>query len=185
MRCSTAATVLTYAIFTTSTAAAEAPPPRAPTAEAAPAPPTITTRYGAQIIVGEFAGVSAAGLGAAVGGEAGLWLGAGAWMLTGPAIHLAHGNAGRAVVSVALRQGLLWTGALIGAQVPCAHPSEHNECHIRGAFGGALIGYGAAVIIDALFVARSTHAAPTRAPRWSPTLAASPGGASVGVAGVF
>lgn len=56
---------------------------------------------------------------------------------------------------------------------------------IRGAFGGALIGYGAAVIIDALFVARSTHAAPTRAPRWSPTLAASPGGASVGVAGVF
>lgn len=185
MRCSTTAAVLTVTIFTAATAAAEPPPPRAPTAEVAPAPPTITTRYGAQLIVGEFAGVSAAGLGVAVGGEAGLMVGAGAWMLSAPAIHLAHGNPGRAVVSVALRQGLLWTGALIGAQVPCGPVNEHNECHIRGAFGGALIGYGAAIVIDALFVARATHAAPTRAPRWSPTLAASSSGASVGVAGVF
>lgn len=185
MRFATTTAVLAFAGLTTSVAIAEPPPPRAPTPEVAPASPTITSRYGAQILVGEFAGVSAAGVGAVVGEETGALVGAGVWMLSAPAIHLAHGNPGRAVVSVALRQGLLWSGALIGSQLPCAPVTEHRNCHLGRAVGGAMIGYGAAVIIDALFLARTTRAAPTRAPTWSPTLAAAPEGVSLGVAGVF
>ncbi|MBL8623918.1 MAG: hypothetical protein JNK64_21605 [Myxococcales bacterium] len=185
MRTAIIAVVLATATLPSATAAAEPPPPPAPTAEASTAPTTITTRYGAQIIVAEFAGVSAAAIGVSVGGETGALVGAGAWLLSAPAIHIANGNPDRAVAGVALRQALLWSGVAIGARLPCARVTEHYDCHLPRAVGGAMIGYGVAVILDAVFLARSTRAAPSTAPRWSPTFAAAPDGASVGLAGVF
>ncbi len=63
--------------------------------------------------------------------------------------------------------------------------NEHSNCHLKSVTAGALIGYGAAVIIDALLLARTTRSAPTEPRRWAPTFAAAPDGASLGVVGVF
>lgn len=120
-------------------------------------------------IVGGFVGVGAVGFGVAGGA------------LGAPVIHVARGNFGRAAMSVALRQGLFWGGALIGGLVSDGDCGDSDGdfaiCTdgLDGALVGGLLGYGAAVVIDAAAIAverrpaRSASAALAVHPRISIT----------------
>ncbi|MBK9034205.1 MAG: hypothetical protein IPL61_23575 [Myxococcales bacterium] len=176
----------TLAILVAASAAQADPPADPPPADPPPpaeSAPTVTASYGYQIVLGEFAGVALVGVAAVTGSTTVVTVGAGAWALGVPAIHAFHGNPGRAVASLALRQGLLWSGLLIGGTLPCEGGGEERNCHIGGALAGAAIGYGAAVLIDAVVLARERRPGPART--WTPTVAAAPGGVSLGVVGAF
>jgi hypothetical protein len=129
--------------------------------------------------------------------------------LGGPAaVHFGHGNVGMGFASMGLRVGAPIVGALIGLAAgagACSSRSGNGDCLAVGASLGFLGGYVTAVAVDAAVLAYDepkreapksgsgeppavASAAPRKAApavQWTPTAAATPQGASVGVAGTF
>jgi hypothetical protein len=79
----------------------------------------------------------------AVMGLLGFWLGA-------PAVHLSHGESGRALASFVMRPGLVIGGAYLGVQIEDCDGSGGGEfCGLAGIFFGSIVGLGVASVIDA------------------------------------
>ena len=108
------------------------------------------------------------------------WLGLGL-ATVGPAmVHAAHGRTPAAVGSSLLRLGAVAAGLSIGAALETCGPEAHSTCRVEGAMIGALVGWGAAAVIDGVMVARER---PAR--RVVPILAATGDGVRVGLGGRF
>ncbi|MBK9036559.1 MAG: hypothetical protein IPL61_35805 [Myxococcales bacterium] len=142
----------------------------------------VVDRYGLEVLAMDAAGLAIMVAGGAADNETAGWLGAGVVMLGPAAMHLRHGDPGRAAGSVALRAGLIVGGAALGAAMATCGPEEWF-CGLGETMIGGLVGYGAAVVIDAGFIAQTTRT--ERRPRWTPQVAASSSGLRVGVGGVF
>ncbi len=105
-----------------------------------------------------------------------------------PIVHLTRGNTRGALISLGLRVGLPYAGAMAGYQlgptdVVCATDGDGcSSGSMSGLVVGALVGTGAAILIDARWL---SHTRPARPARWSPTATLAPGGGSVGLAGAF
>jgi hypothetical protein len=116
------------------------------------------------------------------------WTAVATYALGSPIVHLANGEAGRAVGSLALRLGLpvVLGGIGMATASPCPEDSESLCFNGLGELVvGAGIGTIAAVLIDDLFLARKTERV-HRDTMWTPTVAPSAqGGMSFGVAGTF
>lgn len=142
----------------------------------------VVDRYGLEILAMDATGLAIMIAGSAVETESAAWLGAAVIMFGPAAMHLRHDDPGRAAGSVALRAGLIVGGAALGsAMANCS--SDRLLCGLGETLVGGLVGYGAAIVIDAGFIARTTHT--ERRPRWTPQVAASSSGLRVGVGGVF
>lgn len=103
--------------------------------------------------------------------------------LGAPMVHLAHGNPGRAVGSLALRAGATFGGLALGAAVcDSGGSSEGFECLGPVLIGGAL-GYGAAAIIDAAVLGHQTRT--VRPLPVAPRLAMSRDSVQLGIGGSF
>lgn len=121
-----------------------------PPALTPPARPAQMSRhwYGHQIILVDLLSVGVIVAGAA--GESatpatigllGLWLGA-------PAVHIAHGENGRAVASFFMRPGGVVLGAYAGYHAEdCSNGGEW--CGLGGLLLGGLVGFGVAAVADA------------------------------------
>jgi len=185
------------------TASAQTPPPVAPepwpaaapplTAQPPP-PPPVMRWYGWQTLAADIGAVTltlvlganvderndAAVIGTAV-------LGATAFLLGGPIVHAAHGQWTNAGISLALRGGLVLLaggiGAAIGADACGQYHYDHEFCEGGYALAGAVIGAGAAVIVDAALSREPIAPRDTSTPR----VAFSPlrGGGGVSLLGRF
>jgi hypothetical protein len=170
---------------------AEAPPPGvfAPRRALIPvvvdeAPPT-RVWYGWQTLLADGAGLAAfAGCVSLMGpGDPELlclipFLGA------SPAVHVAHDNPGRALLSLALNTTLPFAGGAIGAAVAdCS--KDQFLCGLSEIGLGVLAGLATAVVIDTALAYEEVK--PRRLARRSfmPTLAATPRGGAVGLVGQF
>lgn len=117
------------------------------------------------------------------------------YVLGAPIVHAAHGNGGRALVSVGLRMGLPVLGALAGISLEQAHcrstAQTEDDCGLAGLILGGAAGIGAAVLID--WFALGKVEKPVTRPaliqaggiRANPMLGASKSGFSLGLGGTF
>lgn len=133
----------------TSTANAQAPglTPTQVTSE----PVTVETRYGWQLLLGDLAWIAASVATEEEVVSVGMYLG------VAPAIHLAHGNPGRAMGSVALRASLPFAGAMIGLQMDSANCDDEYFCGLGGLLLGGLLGVMSASAIDAGLLAKKSR----------------------------
>ncbi len=180
------------ASFASSVALAEgAPPPAAvPEPVAAPAPPTTTSHwYGWQNLLAD-GGSIVGGLGAAGATQSAdlLWIGVVGYFLGSPVVHVVHGRAVPAVVSLAMHVGLPYAGVRLGAKAEDCPAHEYADgC----GFGGALIGLGigvlAATAIDAAALAYEDVPPPTKSSSFgvAPTFAFDRGRTTLGLVGTF
>ncbi len=110
------------------------------------------------------------------------------FLLAAPAVHIAHGNPGRAGISFLLNGGLPIAGALIGAAAADCGNGDFL-CGLGEAAVGLLIGVGVAATIDAAISFDSEAAPPRavarRAPTLLPTVSLTSGSAGLGLAGRF
>lgn len=142
---------------------------------------TVDASYRSQLVLVDLASVATAVGGAKDDqvftiGVAGLALGA-------PIVHLAHGNPGRALASAALRSGLTVGGAYV-ASAACTPSDDHDDWHCLGdAMLGGMVGLGAAIIIDDVFLGKQTREVRTGA--WSPQVAVGHGAVQLGLSGSF
>lgn len=150
----------------------------------APAEETVQKGYGGQILLTDLAGLAIISAG---GGTDQDWL-ATAGLLTmafGPAaVHLAHDRPQAALASALMRPGLTMTGVFVGASMASCHSGEWF-CGLGEAMLGGLVGYGAAAVIDAAYLARERRVVRGPARAWAPQVAASPAGVRLGVGGTF
>jgi hypothetical protein len=153
----------------------------------------VDTWYGWQTLI-----VDAASLGALFAAPAAGYpwtarlrpLGAGAYLIGGPIVHVAHGRWGRALASLSLRTGLPIVAALGGAGLGRADRGDFLSKD--GFFVGLGAGLVGAAALDALFFA-SPDGRPTpwatghglRPVTIAPQAAITPRGTSFGVSGVF
>jgi len=167
------------------TAAAQTPPPvapepwpqtAAPPLAAEPPRPPVMRWYGWQTLAADIGAVTLTlVLGAnvdersdaAVIGTAAL--GATAFLLGGPTVHAAHGHWDKAGISLALRVGLVLLaggiGAAIGGDACGQYHYDHEFCAEGYALAGAVIGAGAAVIVDAALGSEEIAPRAARTPR--------------------
>lgn len=176
-------TVLITILGTASTPGA-APPPSTATSPTETTPPmptetVVVKRYGLQILA-----VDALGLGITVATRQPALLGLVA--LGGPAVHVVHGNIGKALGSAALRAGLVTLGALAGAAATDCEDTSNDDffCGAGEILIGGAVGGVVAIAIDVSLLAVKTRRVPSR-PTAVPTVAASRDGFSVGLAGQF
>lgn len=143
-----------------------------------PAPRVETRWYGWQILAVDVA--SAATL-ASGGGDLTWGLGIGGLVLGGPAIHVLHGQRGRAAGSLALRVG----APLVGGLLMSATCDERGRDQTLGCLGeiawGVLIGAGVALAFD---LARANDVVEV-GPAVAPTVIVTGGGAQLAVLGRF
>ncbi len=111
------------------------------------------------------------------------------YVLGGPLVHNAHGQTGKAFGSLGIRVGAPVVGAGIGMALD---DCDSGDGGCSGAMGGALgliLGFGAAIALDAAVLARKdAPAAPSKsvgAVRWVPRVTIEPRRATVGVDAVF
>ncbi|HTM23020.1 MAG TPA: hypothetical protein VL172_21015, partial [Kofleriaceae bacterium] len=152
-------------------------------------------RYGVQILAVDLASV-AVGAGLAYSGADDGVAGpvfVGAWSLGAPAVHLFHGNPGRALVSAGLHVGLPIAGLSAGAAMANCSGPEHEEewfCGLGEALIGGMIGGILATGVDAAFLAvekRAPEPMPLRygGIRATPTVSAADGRFAFGLSGNF
>lgn len=118
-------------------------------------------------------------------GEALLWSGLATYALAGPIIHFAHENVGGGFASLGLRVGAPLGGMLLGC---AADDSKGMFGCIGGAALGFIVGYTAAVAIDASVLAyepESSARTSKARPLIVPTAAWSPHGGTLGLQGIF
>jgi hypothetical protein len=121
-------------------------------------------------------------------GKVGASLALGGYLFGSPIVHAMHGNTGRALGSFALRLGVpIALGALTWAVED--HPSCEGTEDVLCGLGAAvmpvymgILGAGAVMLIDDFGMA---HAEQPAAPVWTPTVQASRGGMTFGLAGTF
>lgn len=94
-------------------------------------------------------------------------VGVGGYLLGGPLVHLAHGHAGRALGSAALRAGLPLGGALIGSAIGESRCDSETDpelfCGLGEVAAGFIVGVATASIVDAAVLARDqVEVAPER-----------------------
>jgi hypothetical protein len=120
----------------------------------------------------------------------------GTYLVGAPVVHVLNGNAGVALGDLGLRAGAPLAGALVGGLVAgLAAPKSDSVRGLSsvasGMAYGLLAGFGLAVAIDALVLARRDVTPETAAPRAAkavqmmPTVAPTTNGASAGVVGTF
>lgn len=156
-----------------------------------PEPPAATrTWYGWQtlIVLGSSVAVGALGVATASAGEGGRQFGAvafalGGWgvFFGGPAVHWAHGHAGRGFATMGLSLGLSTAGMLVGAYVD-------RESPLRGLLVGAYVGLFCALVVDVAALAYDDVPPPSAARhglRLAPDLRLSGRGGTLGVVGTF
>jgi len=158
------------------------PMPAPPVADA---PPMKSHWYGGQILLVDAVSISVLVLGAGSSDTEGLvWLGVGGYVLGGPIVHWAHGNAGRGFGSLGLRVGAPIVGAFAGAGTEdCSGGGE--LCGLAGAAIGFLVGATAAIVIDSAALAYEDVPARTEAIRVVPNVGVSRNGMSLGLNGSF
>jgi hypothetical protein len=109
----------------------------------------------------------------------------GGYALGPPIVHAAHDRWGIAVADVLVRVGAPFLGGMIGAGTA----THQNDDDVGAAVVGILIGYAAAVTLDAAVFARETvpvHETPEATGfSWSPSLGVTTRGATAGVTGRF
>ncbi|HUH01382.1 MAG TPA: hypothetical protein VML75_05260 [Kofleriaceae bacterium] len=138
-----------FLVLSAGTARAQAPGLTPTTMSAQPE--TVQVRYGWQILLADLAAIAA---GAATDeGEITLAV----YLGGGPVIHLAHGNVGSAMGSLALRAGLPLAGALLGIAIE--EPSCEGEflCGFGGMIIGGTLGVLAASAIDIGVLAKKSR----------------------------
>jgi hypothetical protein len=153
--------------------------------------------YSLQIVASDAIGYGLFALGVAFESDAGrdtvasetlFTIGGGTVLLGGPAIHLAHGEVGRAALSFGLRVALPIVGAAIG--VRSASCGDANLCGLDEALAGLAIGSVIASVVDATLIAgpwRPPSSTAKAHSGWSlaPRVVATPELALVGVGGRF
>jgi hypothetical protein len=151
----------------------------------------VVRRYGWQILVTDLGVITASAVLGSASEDTGSGMFAAGYFLGGPAVHIAHGNPGRALGSAIVRISLPVLGALAGVSTANCYSSDDWFCGVGHAAYGGLIGMAAAVAIDAGLLAREERAVstqPARAPRGlraAPDLRLSEGALSVGLRGTF
>lgn len=137
----------------TAIAHAQAAPRRA----AAVAEPVETTEtYGASIFLADVAGLGLVVIGGASETDALVDAGLLVSGLVPAAIHVAHDNPGRAVLSVAIRPAFVAVGMTIGRSMATCTEDEFL-CGLGETAIGGFVGWGAAALIDAGLLARVTR----------------------------
>lgn len=107
-----------------------------------------------------------------------------ATMAFGPGmVHAAKGRHGEALGSMVLRPGAVVVGARLGYELENCSENNDDWCGLGGIFLGGIVGYGAAVVVDAGFLAREKKI--VRQHQLTPQLAASSDGMRVGLSGTF
>jgi hypothetical protein len=95
-------------------------------------------------------------------------IGASAFALGAPIVHVAHGHWGKAGISLALRLGLSLIGGAIGAGVGADSCSQyvydHEGCAVGYGVLGLIAGATTALIVDAAGLAREPAPAPAPVP---------------------
>ncbi len=120
-------------------------------------------------------------------------LGMGTYALGAPIVHWAHGNVGRGFASLGLRLGAPFAGGVVGAAVAChSSGSDHDVSGLgdgyRCASGialGSLLGLGAGLVIDHGVLPSTKTVAEPKAVSWSPTIAPSKEGMTLGMVGTW
>lgn len=135
--------------------------------------------YGLETFAVDAAAVALVAAGTSIDSEAMVGAGLLTAGLGAPLLHASKGHTGAAVGSLALRLGATVILANLGATAGC----DGDLCALGNAAIGAMAGYGAAALIDAVFLSRATHT--ERRARYVPRFTASAAGATVGVAGAF
>ncbi len=116
---------------------------------------TVTTTYGWQVFAADAASwlVIAAAAdeseGLATVGMLGVFLG-------GPIVHLSQGNSSGAGYSLMARLGLPLGGALLGAATCDGDGSNDGFQCLGSIFLGTMVGYGSALVIDWVYLAKKT-----------------------------
>ncbi len=177
----TSTSILGGVLLTLAAAAnATAQPAQTPREELVPEEVEVKDVYGLQTLALDALGVAIVASGEAMDSDGVVITGLVVTGLGPAAIHVAHGNPGRAMLSAALRPSLMYAGAMLGASAASCSDGEFL-CGLGEVVIGGAVGYGAAVIIDAALLARSTRTER----QWTPTLAARHDGWQVGVVGTF
>ena len=125
-------------------------------------------------------------------------IGLSGYFLAAPIVHLAHGRGGSAVKSFAMRSTFPLLGAYLGYQIGPSDTAcvqyesdpEYSHGHSHGCGGGSiaglvlggLAGAGAAMYIDAAYLAKYEKPAPLM---WSASVRRTHGGYSVGISRQF
>lgn len=158
MHCSRLALLGALITLTLASAPAHAQPAFMPDAPDAPAPRVRTERYGFTLAAADGAGIVAA---FAFEESSILY---GSYLLTGPIVHLFHGNLGTALGSFGLRAGLPMAGIMLGAAAGDCGYAATGECNRDFRVHGVLLGATTALLVDWIFLARTTTREPAEAP---------------------
>ncbi|MGE5186901.1 MAG: hypothetical protein ACM31C_32845 [Acidobacteriota bacterium] len=144
--------------------------------EPAPAPVKQTEWYGWQILAADGATFALAA-GTEHGEIAFGWIG------TGAAIHAAHHNYTRSLLSVGLRVGLPILGASVGAAN--SQGCTGDLCGLGDVLVGGMVGMGAAEIADLVLATDEREVAPVPTRSWTPVASVRHSGATFGIAARF
>ena len=129
-----------------------APPSMVAPRDPATALPTSSSQwYGWQILIGDAAVFSFAGMTRNSGVAFG-------WVGSGAIVHWGHGNVGRGLASAALRTGLPIIGVFMGAA--SASNCTGDWCGLGEAVAGGLIGMASAELIDVVVLAHDSGPTP-------------------------
>jgi hypothetical protein len=168
---------------------APAPPPRA-AAKPKRAEPSQTEWYGWQTIATDVLAVALlAGSGDSDDGRQ-VAAGLGVYLLGGPAVHLAHGELGKAGNSLGLRAGLPLAGGVLGYGLGALGCGDSEEslgdalCPVGMTALGVLVGAVGAVAIDAGAIAKK-EVRPKLAVSLAPSVVPTKQGTTFGLAGTF
>ena len=152
MRTSIAILVLAFTSTAASTDVLAGPPGMTDPIDLQQAPAaTRTVKYGHHILLADLAL-----LGAAIGTEKGEFILAG--LISGPIVHLIHGESGGAGLSFLSRAVLPIGGAFAGAALTCASTND-ELCALPGVILGGGGGIVAALMVDYFALARKEVAA--------------------------
>ena len=191
-----AACMVAAALVLPSKAHADEPPARPAAGADDGGKPVDRVWYGWQPVIGDAASTTALFLSTSTNtGSLGV-IGLGGYLFASPAIHLAHGHAGKAALSFALRAALPLVGYGIGAAAASSDTGatrgllgiSHSSSLPGTATLGFVFGALVAVVVDDTSIAREdvARARPVaEAVTWQPTVAPSAHGALVGLEGRF
>ena len=115
-------------------------------------------------------------------------LGIATFALGSPIVHLVHGHGKRALASFLLRGVAPLVTAEIGAQLKTCFVTSSADCDISSAsdshrIAGLVLGVASAMAIDYTFFGAAERPRPE--PSWAPSVGATRGGVSLGIAGTF
>lgn len=184
MRLATIAVVLGLA----STAAFAEPTGVPSQPQPVPEPPLIES-YRLQTALADGAALLTLAAGAGSSDSSTFKLGIGIYLLGAPIVHLMHHRPSRAFGDLALRAAIPAAATLLllsAHRDPCSSPGANYRCTDWGALGlwavGLIGGATVASVLDTSLLAKGDDP-PARS--WSPAIAPSHGGATLGVAGSF